>query len=291
MHGFSTGLNGKGVIGEANNGTLAYGVWGQSTDGRGVYGSTNNGFGVYGSSSGGPGVYGFNSSETSGFGVDGLGFTGVRGVSSANGIGVLGIANPIGNGRGVVAVGGGNGGTGLAASGPNDGYAAYLEGPVRVVAADLTVQDHNVCANNIPCSSDARLKRGITNLNYGLRHVLQLRPVSWTWKDKTDSNLKLGLIAQEVEPIMPELILREKDPAKPLGLNYIGFVPVMIKAVQEQQTTINALKKENAVLQRQNAALNVRLAALEQVMQRKFKALSAKRRPRSAARGRERTKL
>ncbi len=291
VHGFSTGLNGKGVIGEANNGTLAYGVWGQSTDGRGVYGSTNNGFGVYGSSSGGPGVYGFNSSETSGFGVDGLGFTGVRGVSSANGIGVLGIANPIGNGRGVVAVGGGNGGTGLAASGPNDGYAAYLEGPVRVVAADLTVQDHNVCANNIPCSSDARLKRGITNLNYGLRHILQLRPVSWAWKDKTDSNLKLGLIAQEVEPIMPELILREKDPAKPLGLNYIGFVPVMIKAVQEQQTTINALKKENAVLQRQNAALNVRLAALEQMMQRKFKAPSAKRRPRSAARGRERTKL
>src|SRR6266568_4691905 len=279
VHGFSTGLNGKGVIGEANNGTLAYGVWGQSTDGRGVYGSTNNG----------TGVYGFNANDTSGFGVEGLGFNGVKGVSSTNGSGVVGATH--GNGTAVTAIGGGAGGTGLYAQGPLDGYSAYLEGPARIVAGDLTILDHNVCANNIPCSSDARLKRGITNLNYGLRHILQLRPVSWAWKDKTDSNLKLGLIAQEVEPIMPELILREKDPAKPLGLNYIGFVPVMIKAVQEQQTTINALKKENAVLQRQNAALNVRLAALEQVMQRKFKALSAKRRPRSAARGRERTKL
>ncbi len=266
VHGFSTGPNGKGVIGEANNGTLAYGVWGQSTDGRGVYGSTTNGTGVYGSSSDGPGVYGFNSNETSGFGVDGLGFTGVRGVSSANGTGVAGTANPIGNGTGVSAVGGANGGTGLYAAGPPDGYAAYLEGPVRVTGADLTVQNHNVCANNVPCSSDARLKRGITNLNYGLRQVLHLRPVSWTWKDKTDGNLQLGLIAQEVEPIMPELVLRDRDAAKPLGLNYIGFVPVVIKAVQEQQTTITALKKENAVLQQQNAALNVRITALEPLL-------------------------
>lgn len=118
----------------------------------------------------------------------------------------------------------------------------------------------NVCANNIPCSSDARLKQHVTNLNYGLHHLLQLRPVSWQWTDPTRHQLTLGLIAQEVEGVIPELILREADPAKPLGLNYLGLVPVVIKAIQEQQVTLTSLKDENA-------ALKTRLTALEQMMQ------------------------
>jgi len=45
-----------------------------------------------------------------------------------------------------------------------------------------------------------------------------------------------GLVSQEVDAVLPELVLRHTEPEKPLGLNYVGLVPVTIRAVQEQQS-------------------------------------------------------
>ena len=112
-------------------------------------------------------------------------------------------------------------------------------------------------------TSDARLKKGVKTLGYGLSQVMQLRPVSFEWKDRTDGRNYLGLIAQEVEKIIPEAIERDKDSANPLGMSYTSLVPVLIKAVQEQQTTLE--QKEAEI-----KTLNARLAALEQMM-RQFK--------------------
>jgi hypothetical protein len=82
------------------------------------------------------------------------------------------------------------------------------------------------------------------------------------------------LIAQEVEKIIPEAVERDKNPANPLGMNYTSLVPVLIKAVQEQQTAITekaaavaALQTENAALKEQNAALEARVAAIELALQ------------------------
>ena len=80
--------------------------------------------------------------------------------------------------------------------------------------------------------------------------------MTWQWKDTSTTQLNLGLVAQDVEPVLPELILRNVDTHGSLGLNYFGFVPVLIKAIQEQQETITALKAENA-------NLDARLRALE----------------------------
>jgi endosialidase-like protein len=110
--------------------------------------------------------------------------------------------------------------------------------------------------NGVIQTSDARLKKTVTNLGYGLSQVMQLRPVSFQWKDRTDGRTHLGLIAQEVENIIPEAVERDKDPATPLGMNYTSLVPVVIKAIQEQQITLSTLKAENA-------ALKARLAGLE----------------------------
>jgi Chaperone of endosialidase len=89
--------------------------------------------------------------------------------------------------------------------------------------------------------------------------VLQLRPVRWQWKNITTTQLNLGLVAQDVEPVLPELILRNVDTQGSLGLNYGGFIPVLINAIQERQDTITALTAENA-------RLDVRLRALEQAL-------------------------
>jgi hypothetical protein len=116
-------------------------------------------------------------------------------------------------------------------------------------------------------TSDARLKKSITDLGYGLSQVLRLRPVSFEWKDGSDGRQHLGLLAQEVGAIIPEAIERDKDPAVPLGMNYNSLVPVAIKAIQEQQDAITTIDAENAMLKQENATLGARITALEQALQ------------------------
>ncbi|HZS04977.1 MAG TPA: tail fiber domain-containing protein [Blastocatellia bacterium] len=239
----------------------------------GVFGNTSSGVGVVGGSLSGTGVLG----QT--FAANTTTLAGVRGVSEGDGgIGVFGEANT-GYAWGVYGK-----------STSAIGEAGHFEGKVVVVGKVLATD--TVCAANIACASDARLKQHVTSLNYGLQHLLQLRPVSWQWKDPSMKQLPLGLIAQEVEGVIPELILREADPARPLGLNYLGLVPVVIKAIQEQQTAleqkeaaINSIKAENAalkaqnqIIQQRNAELDARLTALEQIV-RQLKATAETPRP------------
>ncbi len=120
-------------------------------------------------------------------------------------------------------------------------------------------------------TSDARMKKGITNLNYGLSQIMQLRPVSFQWKDRADGQNNLGLIAQEVAEVVPEAVVKGKDEATTMGLNYSSLVPVLIKAVQEQQTTLERKDAEIKAVRAENDALNTRLAAIEQLLQQQLK--------------------
>ena len=113
------------------------------------------------------------------------------------------------------------------------GWAGYFVGDVRVTGT--VVQ-----------GSDARLKQNVANIGYGLREILQLRPVTWNWKDRPDKGRHVGLIAQEVETVLPEFVSTDKDAERTKGLNYLGLVPVTIKAIQEQQAQIEAQEKRNA---------------------------------------------
>jgi hypothetical protein len=152
--------------------------------------------------------------------------------------------------------------SGIGIEGEGSQYAGLFHGNVHVTGV--------ITANNVSNPSDIRLKQGVHSLRYGLREVMQLRPVSWTWKDKADGQRHLGLIAQEVGGVVPELVLRGTDPAATLSLNYVGLVPVVIKAIQEQQASLESKDAEITALKAANAALNARLAALEQMM-RQFK--------------------
>jgi len=72
----------------------------------------------------------------------------------------------------------------------------------------------------------------------------------------------LGLIAQEVEPLMPEMVEKGADASAPLGMNYNNLIPVLVNAIKQQQQQISALRREKA-------ALDVRLAALEMRTERR----------------------
>ena len=97
-------------------------------------------------------------------------------------------------------------------------------------------------------TSDKRMKTNIANLKYGLKEVLALRPVSFNWKTTPDSNKKVGLIAQEVREIVPEVVVGD-EAKESLGVNYAELIPVLINAVKEQQKEITALKTMVAKLQ------------------------------------------
>jgi|WetSurMetagenome_2_1015567.scaffolds.fasta_scaffold02324_12 trimeric autotransporter adhesin len=98
-------------------------------------------------------------------------------------------------------------------------------------------------ANGTIQTSDLRLKENIADLTYGIQSLMQLRPVSYTWKNSTDNKEHLGLIAQDVEKVINEVVDKGSDPLHTLGLNYSELVPVLIKSIQDQQKQIDELRK------------------------------------------------
>ncbi|WP_422105328.1 tail fiber domain-containing protein [Winogradskyella sp.] len=134
-------------------------------------------------------------------------------------------------------------------------------------------------------TSDRREKKNIKALHYGLHEVLQMQPVSFNWKSNSNPDTKLGLIAQDLQAIIPEVVKShswETDEAtgslikkelERLGVYYSDLVPVLINAIQEQQELIENLKatvhqqnKQNLTLQETLEALLARVDHLEQAI-------------------------
>lgn len=92
-------------------------------------------------------------------------------------------------------------------------------------------------------TSDRRFKKDIETLSYGLDQVNQLQPVSYRWKDGNDKSVHVGLIAQDVQKIIPEAVY-SSDPDR-LGLNYSELVPVLIQAIRELSDKVDDLQEQN----------------------------------------------
>jgi len=97
-------------------------------------------------------------------------------------------------------------------------------------------------------SSDRRLKQEIESIQYGLNEVLKLKPVQYTWKSNPEKE-DLGLIAQDVERVIPQVVGTPQNSDDHYSINYTELIPVMIKAIQELSEQVDALKTENNKLQ------------------------------------------
>jgi hypothetical protein len=97
--------------------------------------------------------------------------------------------------------------------------------------------------------SDIRHKNNVVSTSKGLNEILQLNPVEFEWnEDKiVDDGMKgthIGFIAQEVKDILPNTVLIESNEENTLGLKNNEFIPILVKAIQEQQTLITALQEK-----------------------------------------------
>jgi hypothetical protein len=102
--------------------------------------------------------------------------------------------------------------------------------------------------NNVINTSDARQKKDIEPLKYGLKELMNMKPVTYKWIDPSaGTQTMIGLLAQDVQKITPEII-EENDGS--LGMRSAEIIPILIKGMQEQQVKMDAMQKELELLKK-----------------------------------------
>jgi len=102
--------------------------------------------------------------------------------------------------------------------------------------------------------SDARLKDIVGDYENPLDHILQLNPVKYTFKSDENKKVHIGLLAQNVLEVIPEIVDENTlpddsvDKTKYLALRYTDIIPVLIGAIKELKTDLDATKAELAAL-------------------------------------------
>ena len=135
---------------------------------------------------------------------------------------------------------------------------------------DFEVRGNFRANRNWLTASDIRRKTDISSMNSdeSLEKLMQLNPVRYNWKVNPEKHLQMGLIAQEVEKILPSIVdesvdmdtcydidtpeadplCEEKSPkdleVKTKSLSYNELIPLLISGLQEQQKQIDELKKQ-----------------------------------------------
>ncbi len=127
----------------------------------------------------------------------------------------------------------------------------------------------NVAANGVVLASDKRLKKNISKFDKGLKEVMALNPINYQYNGKAgieDESMHVGLIAQELQKIAPELVInfqhiegqqvnlmtgevKKSGTAKDyLRINDTGVKYMLVNAIKEQQGMLEDLRKSNEEL-------------------------------------------
>ena len=132
----------------------------------------------------------------------------------------IGVAFVIGNGDV-------NASNGRAGNNPSNAFVVNYDGSATL-SGELTID------------SDMRLKSNISSLGSTLSKLLLIDGKFYTMKK--DGKQKIGVLAQDVQVVFPELVTKDKNEI--LAVNYQGLIPVLINALNEQQKELETIKKE-----------------------------------------------
>ena len=145
-------------------------------------------------------------------------------------------------------------GNGTASNAVSDAFVVRFNGNATL-SGDLTI------------NSDERLKDNIQPLGSTLNKLHQIEAKTYSLKKDEEHTPKIGVLAQEVQAVFPELVTEGADGI--LSVNYQGLVPVLINAINEQQLKMSEQDAKIAALEAQNAEIKelkemVRVLALQQ---------------------------
>jgi len=263
---YNYGVNGK--AGDGGAGTLGAGGWFQHTNVNGTALVTDKGAVRFSNSGGSAPVVNVSYTGTDYFdhiAVQGTSIPqpnfGYGGWFNSGYIGVRGEANSTGPGwryGGYFVASGGAGGNHAIEASVNtntgDNWAGYFNGRVYSTGGYQP--------------SDEKLKKDVSPLDGSIDKIMKLKPVSYFYKTDEYGQMGLpkdkqnGLIAQEIETVFPELVCetalsdekrtepgyRNQEPKKIKAVNYTALIPILTRAIQEQQQTILEMKKEITAL-------------------------------------------
>ncbi len=165
-------------------------------------------------------------------------------------------------------------GTPLDISTYNPFYAMEVRGDLNVNGTLFVSNNPLASCTNAGCTgaSDIRLKKNIKPLTNSLEQILQLRGVSYQWKDKErfGKGPQIGFIAQEVEKVYPLLV--ETDPRSGLkSVNYSHMIAPAVEAIKHLHTNLMRLESKSEQLSADdeqlaldNSELKKRILALEE---------------------------
>jgi hypothetical protein len=100
----------------------------------------------------------------------------------------------------------------------------------------------SVSAPEVVNTSSARYKDNIETLTAASASVSRLRGVSFDWKET--GNRSLGLIAEEVAAVFPEVVTTDPDSGEAEAVNYSALTAVLVEALKEQRARLDALEAE-----------------------------------------------
>ena len=120
-------------------------------------------------------------------------------------------------------------------------------GTFSAVGGGDKANDLNITSTGVltTASSDEKYKYNILPINYGLNTILQLKPVNFQWIKGEENDL--GFIAQDVADIIPEAV--DTNWNSDLLMRYESIIPILTKAIQEQNALIKALEQRLLILE------------------------------------------
>lgn len=95
-------------------------------------------------------------------------------------------------------------------------------------------------AGDLVTSSDKNLKSNIASLGPVLTKLISLNPKRYTMKNDAELKEKIGLLAQDIQAVFPELVDENNDY---MSVNYQALIPILISAVNEQTKRNESLKQ------------------------------------------------
>jgi len=138
-----------------------------------------------------------------------------------------------------------NGYTAIGHSSPSQMLDVNGNARFRSVGSGTFAYNLNLTTDGVltTASSDISLKENICPITGALDRVNRMRGVMFTWKNDSGRTPQMGMIAQEVEPVIPELVFT--NPVDGLkGINYSQTAALFVEAIKEQQQQIESQQKK-----------------------------------------------